>query len=1043
MSARLWYGALLDSRAEEARKEVMMADFAESLVEQATVEWFADLGYTVLRGGKIAPGEPLAERNTYGEVVLNDRLYGALARLNPSIPVTALEEVIRKLTYTESSHLFENNHRFHRWITEGMDIAHQTGDGRTLYDKVWLLDFAHPENNDWLVVNQFTVVENKVNRRCDVVVFVNGLPLGVIELKSPRDEYATIKGAFNQLQTYKKDIPSLFRYNAMLVISDGLKARAGSLTSTWERFTPWRTIDGAAPAPENMPELEVLLKGMFEQRRFLDLIRHFIVFEIDGATITKKIAAYHQFHAVNKAISETLRASTPGGDRRAGVIWHTQGSGKSLSMVFYAGKIILHPSMSNPTLVILTDRNDLDDQLFGTFSLAHELLRQKPVQAESRKDLQSLLRVASGGVIFTTIQKCLPEKDKDYPLLSDRHNIVVIADEAHRSQYDFIDGFAHHMRNALPKASFIGFTGTPIELADRNTPAVFGNYIDVYDLKRAVDDGATVRIYYEARLAKLALDEAERPKIDPEFEEVTEGQEAETKDRYRNKWARLAALVGTERRLGLVAQNIVEHFEQRLTAIEGKGLIVCMSRRICVDLYQALVHLHPQWHDEDDYKGAIKVVMTGSASDGPNWQQHIGGKARRDILAKRFKDPEDPLKLVIVRDMWLTGFDVPCLHTMYLDKPMQGHGLMQAIARVNRVFKDKPGGLIVDYIGIAEQLKKALAVYTEQDRKQTGIPQEQAVMLLLEKYEIVSDMFYGLDFSQFFSGTAAQRLSVIPVALEHILQLPDGKKRFLQGVTELCRAFALATPHELALSVADQVGFFQAVRTAFAKATSIEGQERDELDGAIRQIVSKAITADGVIDIYSAVGLKSPDISILSDQFLEEMRGLPQHHLALEALQRLLHEEIKIRSSKNVVQTRSFQEKLERSVHLYQNRSLESAEIIEELIELAKEVRTAHMRGAELGLNEEELAFYDALGTNDSAVQVLGDETLKTIARELVDTVRRNVTIDWTARESVRARLRMLVKHLLRKYHYPPDKQEQATQTILQQAEVLCRDWAA
>lgn len=1020
-----------------------MADFVESLVEQATLDWFTELGYEVLHGGDIAPGEPHAERTSYNDVVLSDRLYETLALINPSIPAVALEETIRKLTRTESPNLFENNHSFHRWLTDGMDVSYQSNDGNTVHDKVWLLDFIHPERNNWLVVNQFTVIENKINRRCDVVVFINGLPLAVIELKSPSDEYATTKGAFNQFQTYKKDIPTLFHYNEMLVISDGLEARVGTLTSNWERFMPWRTIDGTSLAPTNVSELEVLLKGMFEPCRLLDLLRHFIVFEIDGASINKKIAAYHQFHAVNKAIEETLRAAAPGGDRRAGVIWHTQGSGKSLSMVFYAGKIVLHKEMSNPTLVILTDRNDLDDQLFGTFALAHELLRQEPSQAESREDLQTLLRVASGGVIFTTIQKFLPEKGKNYPRLSDRRNIVVIADEAHRSQYDFIDGFARHMHDALPMASFIGFTGTPIELADRSTPAVFGNYIDVYDIQQAVDDGATVRIYYEARLAKLALDETERPRIDPEFEEVTEGQETKVKDYYRSKWARLEALLGTEKRLGLVTQNIVDHFEQRLSALEGKGIIVCMSRRICVNLYQAIIQLHPDWHDNDDNKGAIKVVMTGSAADPLSWQPHIRNKPRRENLAKRFKDPTDPLKLVIVRDMWLTGFDVPSLHTMYVDKPMRGHGLMQAIARVNRVFKDKPGGLIVDYIGIAEQLKFALADYTEKDRSQTGIPQEEAVWLMQEKYEIISSMFHGFDFSLFFTGTAGQRLSIIPAALEHILKQPDGKKRFLQTVAELSKAFALAVPHDQALSIRDQVGFFQAIRAAFAKATPTDGKERDELDSAVRQIVSKAITTDEVIDIYAAAGLKSPDISILSDQFLEELHDLPQRNLALEVLRKLLNDEIKIRSKKNVVQTRSFQEKLERSVRLYQNRSLESAEIIEELIELAKEVRTAHKRGAELGLNDEELAFYDALETNDSAVQVLGDDTLKTIARELVETVRRNITIDWTARDSVRARLRTLVKRLLRKYHYPPDKQEQATQTILEQAEVLCRDWAA
>ncbi len=1019
----------------------MSAGITESVVEEATLTWLKELGYTALNGPNIAPGEPKEERASYNDVVLAGRLRSALVRINPDIPPDALDEVIRKITRSDTPNLFENNRRFHQQLTGGVDVEYHANDGRIIHNKAWLIDFSGPGNNDWLAVNQFTVVENNTNRRCDVVIFVNGLPLGVIELKNPGDENATIKGAFNQLQTYKKDIPVLFPYNEILVISDGLEARAGTLTADWERFMPWRTIEGVDLAPKGALEMEVLIKGIFEKQRFLDLVQNFIVFEVDGSNIAKKMAGYHQFHAVNKAVASTVRAASPEGDKRVGVVWHTQGSGKSLTMVFYSGKIILHPAMSNPTLVIITDRNDLDDQLFGTFALCQDLLRQTPVQAEDGEHLQELLRVASGGVIFTTIQKFLPEQGQGYPLLSERRNIVVIADEAHRSQYDFIDGFARHMHDALPNASFIGFTGTPIELTDRSTPAVFGDYIDIYDIQRSVEDGATVRIYYEGRLAKLALDETERPKIDPEFEEVTEGAETSVKQYYRSKWARLEALVGTEKRIELIAEDLVEHFDLRLSALDGKGMIVCMSRRICVDLYNAIIQLRPDWHHEDDNKGGIKVVMTGSASDRLEWQQHIRNKARREGLAKRFKDPSDPLKLVIVRDMWLTGFDAPCLHTMYVDKPMRGHGLMQAIARVNRVFKDKPGGLIVDYLGLADQLKLALAAYSEKDRGEAGIPQEEVVALMLEKYEIVTALFHGFDYSPFISGTPGQRLAVIPAAMEHVLTQQDGKKRFMQVVTELSKAFALAVPHEQALAIRDDVGFFQTVRAAFAKATPSEGKTQEELDTAIRQIVSKAVAADEVIDIFAAAGLKSPDISILSDEFLQEVRDLPQRNLALELLRKLLNDEIKVTARKNMVQARSFREMLERGIRQYQNRSIESAEIIEELIELAREMRDAHKRGENLGLTEDELAFYDALEVNDSAVKVLGDETLRTIARELVETVRKNVTIDWTVRENVRARMRTLVKRLLRKYGYPPDKQEKATLTILEQAEVLSKDW--
>lgn len=789
-----------------------------------------------------------------------------------------------------------------------------------------------------------------------------------------------------------------------------------------------------------MPQLEVLIKGIFDKRRFLDLIRYFIVFEETRQGLIKKMAAYHQFHAVQKAVECTVNAVQ--GDHRAGVIWHTQGSGKSLTMAFYAGKIIQHPAMENPTLVLLTDRNDLDDQLFGTFDSCQDLLRQKPVQAESRAHIRELLQVASGGVVFTTIQKFFPEEKGDqYPLLSERRNIVVIADEAHRSQYDFIDGFARHMRDALPNASFIGFTATPIERADRSTPAVFGDYIDVYDIHQAIEDGATVPIYYEARLAKLELNEEEKPHIDPDFEEVTEGEEETVRQRLKTRWARLEALVGAEKRIGLVAEDIVDHFEKRLEAMDGKGMIVCMSRRICVDLCNAIIQLRPEWHHPDDDKGVIKVVMTGAASDPPEWQQQIRDKTRRQRLADRFKDSSEPFKLVIVRDMWLTGFDVPCLHTMYLDKPMRGHGLMQAIARVNRVFKDKPGGLVVDYLGIAHELKKALSEYSERDRGKAGIPQELAVDVLLEKYEIIRALCHGFDYSPFFTVSPEERLHTITAAMEYILSLNEGRKRFMQAVGDLSKAFALAVPHEKALAIRDEVAFFQTLRATFAKHTLGERKTLEEMDTAIQQIISRAVSSDKVVDIFSAAGLKRPDISILSDEFLHDIQGLPQKNLALEALRKLLHDEIKARARKNLVQSRSFLEMLEQTILKYHNRTLEAAQVIEELVALAKKMREADRRGEKLGLSEEELAFYDALETNDSAVKVLGDDTLRTLARELVERVRQNASIDWTVRESVRAKLRVLVKKILRKYGYPPDKQEKATRTVLEQAELFCKDW--
>lgn len=784
---------------------------------------------------------------------------------------------------------------------------------------------------------------------------------------------------------------------------------------------PWRTINGEGIAPKGSPELEVLIRGIFDKSRFLDLIRYFIVFEVDRERITKKMAGYHQFYAVNKAIDRTVTATNPEGDRRVGVIWHTQGSGKSLTMAFYAGKIIQHPDLENPTLVILTDRNDLDDQLFNTFSTCSDLLRQTPVQAEDRENLRELLQVASGGVVFTTIQKFAPEeKGKKYQELSDRRNIVFIADEAHRSQYGlkpnvttnkqqteaYISyGFAQHLRDALPNASFIGFTGTPIESADKNTRNVFGDYIDIYDIQRAVEDEATVRIYYEGRLAKLNLSESERPQIDPNFEEVTEDEEQTIKERLKSRWARLEALVGAQNRINQVAQDIVQHFENRQATIKGKAMIVAMSRQICVDLYNAIIKLRPNWHHNDDDKGTIKVVMTGSASDNQQMQPHIRSKKKRKDLAKRFKNPADEMKLVIVRDMWLTGFDAPCLHTIYIDKPMRGHGLMQAIARVNRVFKDKPGGLVVDYLGIADQLKAALNDYTEGDREETGIPAEVALEIMQEKYEVVKAMYHGFDYSKFFNGTPTERLSVIPAAMNHILELEDGKQRYIKAVSELSKAFALVSSLDEAIAIRDEVSFFQAIKAAMVKHTTTGGKSPEDLDAAVRQIVSKAVASEQVVDLFAAAGLNNPDISILSDEFLEDVRGLPYRNLALEVLQKLINDEIKTRSRKNLVQSRSFAQMLETTIKRYQNRSIETAQVLTELIELAKEIRQAQSRGENLGLTEDEVAFYDALEVNDSAVQVLGDETLKVIARELVQAVRRNVTIDWTVKESVRAKL--------------------------------------
>ncbi|WP_421902097.1 type I restriction endonuclease subunit R [Maridesulfovibrio sp.] len=1045
-----------------------MTKTKEDHIEQLTLEILSELGFQTLHGPDIAPDSADAERMNYGDVFLMDRFKESLERINPHLDEDVLDDVSRKLSLVETPSLEEENRRLHHFITDGVDVEFTRTDGTIGGDKAWLVDFENPVNNDWLAVNQFTIIEDSRERRPDVVLFVNGLPLGVIELKNPGDENATLNGAFNQLQTYKEQIPSLFRTNAVLVTSDGIAARVGSLTAGVERFMPWRTVDGHEILRKGMPELPTLLEGVFEKRRFLDYLRGFVVFENNGSKIIKKIAGYHQFHAVRHAVDCTVNASRPGGDKRIGVIWHTQGSGKSLLMAFYAGRIIVHPEMANPTIVVITDRNDLDEQLYSTFAGCTDLIRQPPVKADNREHLKELLAVASGGIIFTTIQKFSPEKGEKYPLLTDRRNVVVVADEAHRSQYGFKAkvsaetgeisyGFAKHLRDALPEASFIGFTGTPIEETDVNTPAVFGEYIDIYDIQRGVEDEATVPIYYESRLARIELDENERPILDSQVDELLEDSEEVDGERQKAKWSRIEALVGADKRLKMVARDIVDHFEKRVDAMQGKAMVVCMSRRICVNLYNEIVALRPDWHSDDDDKGTIKVVMTGSAADPKEWQQHIGAKSRRDALAKRAKKPDDDLKLVLVRDMWLTGFDAPCMHTMYMDKPMKGHGLMQAIARVNRVFKDKPGGLIVDYIGLAQNLKSALTQYSDGDRDQTGIDEDEAVALMLEKYEVVREMFHGLDYSKAVAGTARERLYAIAEAMEWVQEMQrkeaakhedekDKKKAwriYADAVLALSKAFALASASDQAAKIRDEVGFFQTVRAALAKSTAVSGGgSKQNLDFAVQQIVSRAVHSTEIVDILAAAGIETPDLSILSDEFLAELKGMKQQNLALDALRKLLNGQIKSQSRTNVVMQKAFSDRLKDAIQRYHNNAITAAEVITELIKLAKDIREARQRGEEEGLSSEEVAFYDALAQNDSAVEAMGDQQLKVIAHELLIKIKSNVGVDWTRSENARARIRVLVKKILRKFGYPPDLASEAVKTVLMQAERIADKWA-
>jgi len=1041
----------------------MAAVISEDHIEQIVIQEFIDLGYSYVNGADISP-EGISQERQFDEVVLKQRLQAAISKLNPNVPSEAQEEAVKKLLRTNSPNLFQNNYDVHKYLTDGVDVEYRKGD-RIAGDKVWLIDYENPSNNEYLVVNQFTIIENNVNKRPDIILFINGLPLVVIELKNAVDENATINSAFNQLQTYKQAIPSLFLYNALLIVSDGWDALYGSLTSPKQFFVPWKSIDGKMVADENMPQMEVMVKGMLNKQVLPDLIRHYILFHKNKEEIIKIVPRYHQYFAVNKAVETTRVATAIDGDQRAGVIWHTQGSGKSLSMVFYAGKLVL--ALNNPTLVILTDRNDLDDQLFDTFSLSQDILRQTPVQAENRDDLKKKLSVTSGGIVFTTIQKFLPEviekidigdgKTKNikgqFEQLSDRRNIVVIADEAHRSQYDFMDGFAKHMRDALPNASFIGFTGTPIENTDKNTQAVFGDYIDVYDIQQAVEDGATVRIYYENRLAKINLKEEEKPRVDAEFEELTESEEQSHQHKLKSRWARLEAIVGNEHRLELIAADIVKHFETRNETLDGKAMIVCMSRRICVDLYAQIIKIRPDWHSDDDKEGTIKVVMTGSSSDPLNFQPHVRNKAKRKALGERLKDAKDPLKLAIVRDMWLTGFDAPSMHTLYLDKPMQGHNLMQAIARVNRVYKDKEGGLVVDYIGIANDLKRALALYTDSGGKgKPAFNQDEAADVMMGKYEIVSQMFSeqpldktvqkGFDYKSFFSLTPKEKLYFPIQAANYILGLENGKDRYINSVTALSKSFAISVPHQYTIDIRDEVGLFQAIKARIVKVTQLGGKSDEEMETAIKQILSDAIVSEDVIDIFDAAGIKKPDISILSDEFLAEVKGMTHKNLALELLKKLLKGEIKTRTKVNLVQSKKFSEMLDSAVKNYQNNLITSAQVIDEMIRLAKEIKEADRRGEDLGLDFREYAFYSALEVNDSSVAVLGDEILRHIARELVDTVRKNTSIDWTVRENVQAKMRIAVKKILRKHGYPPDMELKATETVIEQAKLLATDYS-
>ncbi|MGB0901987.1 type I restriction endonuclease subunit R [Halocynthiibacter sp.] len=1041
--------------------------FTEDLVELAALDILQDLGWRYADPQLIAPDGKEKARGSFGEVVLRDILADAAKWLNPDVPQEALDTAIKQVQVSETPSLIEENRRIHRLLVDGIDVEYRRADGSIKGDKVRLIDFANPANNDLTVTNQFTVVEGGHNRRPDVVAFINGLPVAVIELKNAASENATISDAFNQLQTYKQQIPSLFRTNAVLITSDGLLARIGSLSAGEDRFMPWRTVTGAQDdfTPEGPKEMETLLRGVFQPEYMLQLIRDFTVFGDKGDGPFKIVGGYHQFHGARKALISAIDAVSEDGDRKVGVIWHTQGSGKSFLMAFFAGLLVRSEVLGNPTVVVLTDRNDLDDQLFATFAMCKDLIRQTPEQIDDRADLREKLDRQSGGVIFSTLQKFSPQPGEEhFPMLSDRCNVIVLADEAHRSQYGFDAklnratgerryGYAHYVRQALPNASFAGFTGTPIEAADVNTPAVFGEYVDIYDISRAVEDKATVPIYYESRLARVELEQDKLPEIDAAVDALFDDESLSEQEKAKANWSSVERLVGAPLRLGTVAADIVSHFENRVQAMDGKGMVVCMSRKICVDLYDQIIALRPDWHSESDTEGVVKIVMTGSASDPVEWQQHIGNKSRRDLLAKRARDTKDPLKLVLVRDMWLTGFDAPSMHTMYIDKPMRGHGLMQAIARVNRVFKDKPGGLVVDYIGIGQNLKNALQNYTATDRDQTGISEEEAVAALQEFVEQSREFFSGHDYSAGVLGAPQQRLLALADALEWVLEkqkvAADGTEeekakrqelnRFQELVSQLAKAFALASASDYAQEVKEEVGFFQAVKAGLTKASPKSGLSARKKEFAVAQLMSEAIADASIIDVLAAAGVKSPEISVLSDEFLSEIQGMKQKNLALEALRKLLAGEIKARQKQNVVEAKAFSERLEAAVARYHANAITSLEMIQELIDMAKELSASAQRGDDLGMTAEELAFYDALALNDSAVEAMGNDELRVIAHELVEQLQKNVTVDWHLKESARAKLRVLVRRILKKFGYPPDLAPAAINTVLSQAEALLR----
>lgn len=1068
-----------------------MKPITESHIEEFALEELAKLGWGYAYGPDISPEGASPARSSFEDVVLADKFRSAVSKINPHIPADALEQAVQKVIRIYSPDLLHNNETFHELLIEKVRIPYQQ-DGFERSHEIALVDFENPLNNDFLAVNQFTIVQNNQNKRPDVILYVNGLPLVVIELKNPAEDNATIGSAFDQIQTYKAVIPALFTYNEICVISDGLECKAGSLSAGEGRFVPWKSLDGNKDSSRFTPQLETLIKGMLNPVTLLDIIRNFIVFEksrkedpstgITQVVTLKKLAAYHQYYAVNKAVVQTLKASQPTGDRKGGVVWHTTGSGKSLSMVFFTGKLVLR--LHNPTIVVITDRNDLDDQLFDTFANSKQLLRQEPKQAESRDDIKKLLKVASGGIIFTTIHKFWPDEGKEvYDELSDRQNIVVIADEAHRTQYGFeakfkdvVDkatgevigkriafGFAKYLRDALPNATYIGFTGTPIESSDVNTREVFGKYVDIYDISQSIADHTTVKIYYESRLAKVNLNEEGKRLIGEFDKELNEGEELSEAEKAKAKWSKLEAIIGNKERLKNLASDIVSHFEERLKTMDGKAMIVAMSRRIAVELYNEIIKIKPEWNSENLNEGSIKVIMTAVSSDGPVMAKHHTTKNQRKTLADRMKDPADSLKIVIVRDMWLTGFDVPCLNTMYIDKPMKGHTLMQTISRVNRVFNDKPGGLIVDYLGIATDMKKALSFYSDSGGK--GEPAEdldKAVDVMLEKLEVVTQMFAeksksqediilekpsayvngAFDYKRFFAASSRDKLSIILQSEEHILGLDDGKTRFIKEVTLLSQAYSLSVSKPEAAAITELIAFFQAVRARLTKFEGGSSGERNlNLESIIKQIVNEAISSEKVVDIFDAAGLKRPEIPILSDEFMLEIQGMKHKNLALELLKRILNDEIKSRLKTNLVKGKALLEMLEASIKRYQNNLLTTAEIIQELINIAKEVKEADKQGEKLGLSTDEVAFYNALEVNDSAVQVLGDDTLKHIAREIADKVRSNATIDWTIRESARANLMRLVSRTLRKYGYPPDMQQKAIDTVLKQAELMADFW--